>query len=73
MIAGALILDLIQAGRKVSFKTWGGTVVTRGLVLSRDDYLSLPLRIEYLTAGGDKRIERFHPDEFEEFRNVLVT
>ncbi len=49
---------------KMSFETHRGTVVSGGTVLSYDEYLTLPLRIEYWTASGDKRIERFTPAEF---------
>lgn len=56
---------MMREGSCISFKTKGGTVVLLGRVLSFDEYLTLPLRVEYHTAAGDKRIERFHPNEFE--------
>lgn len=49
----------------MTFTTKGGTVGQRGVVLSNDEFCALPLRIEYYTPEGDKRIERFHPDEYD--------
>ena len=55
----------MKTGDTVSFDTRGGTSVRNGTVLSIDEYCALPLRVEYWTATGDKRIERFHPSEFK--------
>lgn len=55
----------MNAGDRISFVTHGGTVVNDGQILSNDVYLSLPLRVEYWTDAGDKRIERFNPVEFK--------
>lgn len=60
----------MNEGATISFETLRGTIVRAGVVLSVDEYLSLPIRVEYIAENGDKRIERFHPDEFK--RGVYV-
>lgn len=54
---------MTQADRHVSLMTKGGTYVDNGLVLEVDLGASLPIRVEYIGPNGEKRIERFSPDE----------
>ena len=60
----------IVAGAQVLGETRAGTVLRDGRVLEVDLCASLPIRIEYTTPGGDKRIERFAPNEFKMFRRL---
>lgn len=53
----------VLKGARVQFSTAIHTDVT-GTVLSVDHGASYPLKVEWFTHDGDKRIGSFHPDEF---------
>lgn len=63
-------VDLL-AGDHITFGTKGGTCVEAGCILEVDKCAVLPLRVEHVTEGGDKRIERFHPKEFKYFKKEV--
>ena len=52
----------LQAGKTYRFSTQ--TIVGTGLVLEVDHALDFPIKLQYNSPYGDRRIVRFNPGEF---------
>lgn len=60
------VLSLVRQGNHVQFTT--AHLDVWGVVLDIDHGAVYPIRIEYHTSSGDKRIVSFSPDEFITFK-----